>query len=222
MTICKEVAGNHSPLLLQVGSVPFEEERDCKLTNKYTDWPAFRSWLDQNVKMDISMKTNDEIDNAVEYITKLIQKASWLATPDPQLKTGTTDLPSSIIHLVKKKRKIRKLWQETRYLAHKTELNRISKLLRESITEYKEKMLSRYLEQLSPNDTGSSSFWKTTKYLKYGGNSTLPITKPNGMWARTNQERAEVFADHYHSSFQPNPPSNEIQNINHINQFAGC
>lgn len=127
-------------------------------------------------------------------------------------------MPAAIIQLVKKKSIIRSLWQQTRYLAYKTELNKISKLLRPIITKSKEKMLGSFLEKLNSNETGSSSLWKTTKYVKYSSNSTLPTTKADGTWARTNKERAEVFADHYRRTFKSNTPNDEVYHTNHLDR----
>ena len=47
--------------------------------------------------------------------------------------------------------------------------------------------------------------WKATKYLKRPAQLKFPIMRDDGSWASTNQEKAEVVADHFENVFQPNP-----------------
>ncbi len=203
--VCHEISGNHLPIILRVSDFPFEEITPPALTNKKTDWMAFRIWIERNIKLDLRMKQGHEIEDAVEDITKLIQKAARLATPYVKQRPNSFNFPAAILQKIKEKQTARKTWQRTRYPPHKTQLNRITRELRNDIAEYKEKLLSRYLEELSPGDPGKTSLWRTTKYLKKGGTAVLPIKNSSGEWARSETERAEVFAEHYHNSFLPNP-----------------
>jgi uncharacterized protein (DUF2344 family) len=52
------------------------------LYSKKTDWNCFRETLDELITLEIPLKTEIDIEEAVENITKAIQKASWQATPD--------------------------------------------------------------------------------------------------------------------------------------------
>jgi len=50
--------------------------------NKKTHWNCFRETLDELITLEIPLKTEIDIEEAVENITKAIQKAAWQATPD--------------------------------------------------------------------------------------------------------------------------------------------
>lgn len=112
------------------------------------------------------MKTKDETDDAVQYLTSIIKKAAWIATPQHKMKHTSIQYTDFTLQLVKEKRMTGKERRKTRFPAHKTKLNRISRELCAKINGHKNRMLTKYFEELSPNDTGKSSLWKTTKYLK--------------------------------------------------------
>jgi len=52
------------------------------LYSKKTDWNCFRETLDEQLTLTIPLKTEIDIDEAVENITKAIHNAAWQATPD--------------------------------------------------------------------------------------------------------------------------------------------
>jgi hypothetical protein len=48
--------------------------------------------------------------------------------------------------------------------------------------------------------------WKTTKKLKKVTQTSTPLWTPQGTWARTNVDKAQAFANHLATVFQPHPP----------------
>jgi hypothetical protein len=52
------------------------------LWRKNTDWNCFRETLYDLITLKIPIKTKIDIEEAVENITKAIQKAAWQATLD--------------------------------------------------------------------------------------------------------------------------------------------
>jgi hypothetical protein len=48
--------------------------------------------------------------------------------------------------------------------------------------------------------------WKTTKRLKTVPQISTPLRTPQRTWARTNADKAQAFANHLASVFQPHPP----------------
>jgi hypothetical protein len=58
--------------------------------------------------MKIKIKGTDELDQATQYFTTLIQEAAWYSTPAPQDKTNNTyNIPLHIRELVTGKRRAR-------------------------------------------------------------------------------------------------------------------
>jgi hypothetical protein len=62
------------------------------------------------------------------------------------------------------------------------------------------------LQGLTPSASTDYSLWKATKRLKRVTTPSLPLRTPQGTWARSNLEKAQAFADHLASVFQPHPP----------------
>jgi hypothetical protein len=60
------------------------------------------------------LKTEIDIEEAVENITKAIQNAAWQATPDRNEQYSTEECPIIVTQKIAEKRKARNRWQITR------------------------------------------------------------------------------------------------------------
>ena len=69
------------------------------------------------------MKHGHEIDDAVENITDLIQKAARLATPHLKRQQNSIIFPTTSEQKIKEKRSSRKLWLRMRYPSYKKRLS---------------------------------------------------------------------------------------------------
>lgn len=72
--------------------------------------------------------------------------------------------------------------------------------------------LRNYLEHLSPSEATDYSLWKATKKLNRPQVVNPPLRYANGHWARSNSEKANLFAEHLASVFKPHPG----HNCNHL------
>jgi len=61
-----------------------------------------------------------------------------------------------------------------------------------------------YLRNLSPFEISDYTSWKTAKKLKQLQQTSLSITKQDGYGARTDQEKANTFAEHLVKVFTSN------------------
>lgn len=68
--------------------------------------------------------------------------------------------------------------------------------------------MQTYLSSLSPSQSTNYSLWKATKSIKSPQNFMPPIRNGvNRIWARTNAEKAQMFANHLEKVFKPFPSS---------------
>jgi len=81
------------------------------LYSKKTEWSCFRETLDELVTLEIPLKTEIDIKQAVENITKAIQRATWQATPDRNEQNSKEKRPIMVKQKIAEKRKARKGWQ---------------------------------------------------------------------------------------------------------------
>ncbi|KZC13896.1 RNA-directed DNA polymerase from mobile element jockey [Dufourea novaeangliae] len=124
---CVDLSSDHSPIIISLTQKPTEIQNTTNLYNSWTDWNLFREMLEKNINCNISLKTPNELEAAVNHFNKTVQEAARLSTPTKNNK--------------------------------------------------------RYKQE----------------YPDY-----LPaINKDNGSWARSAQEKANTFAEHLYTVFQP-------------------
>jgi hypothetical protein len=65
--------------------------------------------------------------------------------------------------------------------------------------------MQKFLHGLTPTASTDYPLCKTTEKLKTVTQHSTPIRTSQGTWARSNAERAQAFAHHLASVFQPHP-----------------
>jgi len=83
--------------------------------------------VNEHIKLNIKLKTPDDIDLAVKDLTNIIQNAAWSAT-DANSATPhiSNPLPEVIRTLITEKRKTRACYQRTRLPSHKKIYNQLA------------------------------------------------------------------------------------------------
>jgi len=77
----------------------------------------------------------------------------------------------------------------------------------------KNKTFKSYLSGLSETDDTDYSLWKATRRIKRPREHVPPIRKVDGTWARNEKDKADVYAQHLESVFQPNNIASELDMI---------
>jgi hypothetical protein len=134
-----------------------------RLYNRDTNWAQFQDRINDNINLNLQLKVNQDLEDAVYYITQLIQTAEWTSTPKRE-KTlqDAHNLPLHIRELIYEKRKARRRWQNCRNPLDTTELNKLTHNLQSAITQAKNETFKTYITNLSPDD---HSLWKATKKI---------------------------------------------------------
>lgn len=81
--------------------------------------------------------------------------------------------------------------------------NKATKELKELINKKNETFESRIISLTATRDT-DYSLWKITKNLSRPQIPVPPIQHPDGKWAKTEAEKAEILARYLEEVFQPN------------------
>lgn len=79
----------------------------------------------------------------------------------------------------------------------------ITRQLKELLSQLKSDSLHSYLQNITSTMDTHYALWKATKRLKQPKQHIPPIRKINGTWAKTDREKAEAFANHLQTVFQP-------------------
>jgi len=216
---CLDLSSDHSPVIISLKTEIQRKQIPPNLTNKHTDWNNFKELIEENLNMNISIKTADELDEAIEYFNKTIQQAAWKSTPPLEKQDIAPKIPMEVKQKIAEKRKLRRLWKNTRTPDTKTQLNRAIKELKALLHEFNNNSIQMYLAELTPTDATEYSLWRATKRIKRPQVHIPPIKKEDNEWARSDAEKAQVFANHLEKVFSPFPTKSPEGKEDYIYKF---
>jgi hypothetical protein len=104
-----DLSSDHRPLIITISMNVLWKEPRPKLCTCITNWQLFQETINKNIRLNHRIKENQELEEAVHYLTKLIQEAAWQATP-PHRKTvpKSQKIPLHIREFVADKRRARR------------------------------------------------------------------------------------------------------------------
>lgn len=202
---CWDLSSDHSPILVEVGAEIRETSQRCTLHNKRTNWPLFRVLLNEAFDAPVALQTKNDIINAVEFFNTSVQSAAWNSTPLIQHKPADQYISPNILEKIREKRALRKLWQQNRCPNTKRHLNHKIRELRSILDQDRNAGFKAYLEGLDATAATDYSLWKATRKIKRPTVTSAPLRKTDSTWARSEQEKADTFAEHLSNVFQPHP-----------------
>lgn len=195
---------DHDAVIATFSETLIQREQKLTLYNHKTDWNAFSEYLEEVLNLKISLKTEDDIEEATFYITNTIQEAAWRSTPCIQSSNTPNNVPLEIRVKLAEKRRLRRRWQLSRLHLDKVNYNRASRELTDLIRENENNTFEHKISSLSPLSKDNYSLWKITKNFKRPQQSIPPIRMGQEPWARRAKEKAELFAKHLSQVFTPN------------------
>ena len=215
---CFDLSSDHSPIILEFHNKILINEKKPTLHTSKTDWNKFRQELDKLISLKIKLKTEQDIDTAVDSLQTSIQKAAWNATPGIFNTKPKDKLPAHIVNKIYEKRRLRKTWQRERTTINKNLLNRATKELKDLLNYEKNSKIQEFLENLTANEKTDYSLWKATRRLKRGKEFNPPIRSQTNDWARSDEEKSQAFATHLSSTFVPFPSNDKLMD-NEISKY---
>lgn len=210
-----DLTSDHSPIIATISTTVITKDPKPKLHNLKTNWDTYRQIIQDTVNLSTRLKEPTEIEEDCEKFIKILQHAARTATPINILKKQQNNIPLEIKKLVAEKRKARSLWQRTHTPANRTKYNQISNKLKLKLLETKNESFNSYISNLQRQD---NSIWKPIKGKRKPVPTAPPIRKystPPGPWARSDKEKAILFAEHLSEVFTPqnNVPVQEVDQI---------
>lgn len=217
---CYDLNSDHSAVILKLSEKIVRKSTKPSLSNSSTDWLSFKLEISSRIDLTIPLNSPDDVDIASENFIKLIQTTAWGNTKFVNYRKVCNNYPEYIMTKLKDKRKARKRWQQSRDPSDKNVLNNITQQLSREIKKYKENSLKNYISNLSVEKETNYSLWKATNKIKQNSvNHNAPIKKIDGSWAKSNNEKAELFAEHLADIFQPHSIASDIDVDNITNNY---
>ncbi|KAL1123506.1 hypothetical protein AAG570_002584 [Ranatra chinensis] len=207
--VLNDLSSDHSPVLLTTSLDPILELPPPILTPGYTDWNSFTQSLDSVIDLRVPLKTPEDLDEAVQEFTLAVQRTARTSSqpPTPKYNTQSINLPQHIRLLITHKRRARSKWQRTRYPSDRQHYEQLAHELRSELSSFRSDTYNSYIISLSTHDR---SFWDSTKRLLRSHPTPSPLRHPDNSWARSDEDKAQLFANHLRSIFQPSPESDPI------------
>jgi hypothetical protein len=140
----------------------------------------------------------------MDNLIAILQEAARQSTPPSHTPQTPNNIPFEIKKLVIEKRKARKRWHRSHSPMDKTLFNQLTNKLKKKLKEAQNASFHAYVSSLNKYD---NSVWKPIKTSSKPPHENPPIRKQTptpGPWARSNQEKAALFAEYLAEVFTPN------------------
>jgi len=212
-----EPSSDHSAVLLTVSAAPPIRSCPPKLFHSTTDKQKFHDMVDRNINLKISLKTTQEIDDAINNFTNVIQTAAWDAsTSHRQHFNHSPSIPEYIRILIANKRRARALYQRYRLPSLKRNFNNLANSLKKILSSHKNQAQANYLANLASKD---GSLWQATKKSLRHQAPNTPLINPSGGLASTDADKAELLKNHLAKIFTPHSDIQIPQHAALVNKF---
>ncbi|KAF0772091.1 Uncharacterized protein FWK35_00009874 [Aphis craccivora] len=140
-----DLNSDHSSVLLTLNlSLPLRQESP-KLFNRTTNKIKFHATFDQQIKLNIKLKSYDDLDLAVNNLTNLIQTAAWSSTVTSLNPSKTPAILVHIREIIVEKLRSKDLYQQTHLPSHKQKYNKLVNRLKNFLVKLKTKSLESFL-----------------------------------------------------------------------------
>jgi hypothetical protein len=122
------LSSDHSPVIASVCSYAIHKTPRSKLHNQKTSWEEYRIKLQEEINLNVRLKSPMEIDSALTSLINIIKQPTQDATPTPKisLQNKTRNVPIKIKKLIAEKRRARVRWHRSQAPTDKTTYNHIS------------------------------------------------------------------------------------------------
>jgi hypothetical protein len=149
-----------------------------KPIEKLTDWKLFQNIASELISPRTEINTGIEAHKAAPDFTASIASAYRLSTRKVTLSDVNTDLPG-LDWMLKLKKRLRKLWQETRDPTCKTAVNWVTKSIRQLT---RRKALERRETKIADTEVTLQAIWPIAKSLmkRVGPKASTAIRGPLG------------------------------------------
>jgi hypothetical protein len=77
---CFDLSSDHSPVLITLEAHARNQGKQPSLNNRHTNWDDFRQFINERLTLNVSLKTEEDIEAAVKFCNDTIQWAGWNAT----------------------------------------------------------------------------------------------------------------------------------------------
>ncbi|CAH4015964.1 unnamed protein product [Pieris brassicae] len=200
-----EFLSDHQPVVAELSdSTPNTTPTQPRRT---IDWSVFQTTLDAAPSLPTPSNAQ-EIDDTAVKLTSLIQNALTAATTTENPKIIEDRLPGRLMKLIAEKRTLRRQWQASRCPRQKADLNRLALKVRRALEDHAKTSWETTVDVAT---TDWVRLHRLCRSLNGQRDPVRPLKHHDGSYIYSASSRAELFADHLETQFQPNPAKDPVR-----------
>ena len=187
------MGSDHFPIQI---SLDKSHKRNTPLTephyqfDKTNDDLLHNTLKDSLSNIDTNITTQDELEELVVTLCDKLMKAVDTSTPEVYSCNGPkSPISQAILDLIKEKRRLRQLYNNTQDPNTKSTINKLQKEIRTKIKQESTISWEKLCDSISLESDLKKSWRKITNFLKPKGPCSYPTFKLGNKTAKTNPER---------------------------------
>lgn len=203
--VLDDIGTDHRPVLFYTTLTKKPTStREVRPNFDKADWRTYRDILIAMMTLAPEISPiKASIDAAIDFLTKIIQKADLEAIPRSRNNSsGQRELPREIVDLIDEKKHLRNEIHRGRK-EHKPRVNRLGKEIKRMIKDFVEKCHQKKWENCG-NKTSNGFYKLARSYLNPGvKTTTYPLKDANGKRIGSDEEKLAAFKNLYDDIFSP-------------------
>ena len=181
---------------------------------------------DSLTNIHTNITTQDELEELAVTLCDKLMKAVDTSTPKVYSRNDPkSPLSQAILELIKEKRRLRRLYNNSQDPNTKSTINKLQKEIRTKINQQWtiswEKFCNSISLETDPKSESNPKSWhKITNFLKPKGPRSYPTLKLGNKTAKTNPKKAPLFAESIERNFGIESHLFCKSHFDHINKFV--
>ena len=152
--------------------------------------------------IDANITTQNELEELAVTLCDKLMKAVDSSTPKSYSRNDPkSPISRAILDLIKEKRRLRRLYNSTQDPNTKSTINKLQKEIRTKINQESTISWEEVCNSISLESDPKQSWHKITNFLKPKGPRSYPTLKLGNKAAKTNPEKAQLFAESVERNF---------------------
>jgi hypothetical protein len=207
-----DLSSDKTPIIATISTSVATRVPAIRLHTSHTDWELYQSEVSDKLTTKQKLKTREDIELATADLLEVLQQAVKTATQVKYSPRRAYNLPTNIKQLVAQKRRARAKWQRTHTPEDKRLFNNANNKLGGTLQEKVNATFAAYIATLK------REYQTTRRPIKSRKKPRTPLppirtnTRPPGPWAKSDTEKANLFANHLAEVYKPHDdaPDQEI------------
>ena len=157
---------------------------------------------DSLTNIDTNITTQDELEELAVTLCDKLMKAVHTSTPKVYSRNDPkSPIRQAFLDLIKEKSRLRRLYNNTQDPDIKSTINKLQKEIRTKINQESTISWEKICNSISLELDPKKSWRKITNFLKPKGPASYPMLKLGNKTAKTNPEKAQLFAESVERNF---------------------